>query len=315
MKYQTILHFQKHLQAEPRSRFYLVLVADDFERHRLFEAILSRLPAPIRLNGEETDLKTCLDSMQAMSLFGDAATLIDAVEKMGKKEQQQLGEQLKHASGFVLLGARSKTAVSAVVEKEGIVLDLLEEKPWDRDKRLVEQIKLQAKNRLSSDVAMLLLERLGSDPALIASEVDKLLCYVGDREIITAEDVLRMSPVSRQLTFWQIAENVVWEAGTFGAIDVNAFHGLFPALRAQLHMGMTLATLIEEKRPVEEWSRYLPKVWPKMLEKRSAQAARLGTSFFQKGLELLFEMEVASRTYSTHYQALMDRFRVELYVR
>ena len=204
------------------------------------------------------------------------------------------------------------------MEKEGVVLDLLEEKPWDKEKRLAEQLIDRAKNagkRLSADAAHLLFERLGTDAALLDSEIDKLICYVGENPAIAREDILRLSPASRTATLWQTAEEVIWEGGEFPSLDSTAFHGLIPALRSQLHLGLTLATLIEEKCPSDQWSRYLPKLWPKTLEKRSSQAARLGSSYFRKGLDKLFEIDLLSRTNSTQYRALLDLFRVQIHAR
>jgi len=108
---------------------------------------------------------------------------------------------------------------------------------------------------------------------------------------------------------------VIWEGGQFPQIDSSSFHGLIPALRSQLHLGLSLATLIEEQCPSNQWSRFLPKIWPKTLEKRSSQAARLGSVYFQKGLEKLFEIELLSRSTSTQYRAMLDLFRAQIHAR
>src|SRR5690606_14248909 len=130
---------------------------------------------------------------------------------------------------------------------------------------------------------------------------------------ITVEDVICITPLSKTATLWQMAEDVVWDGKPFTSVDATSFHTLIIALRGQLHLGLTLATLIEEKRPAGEWGAYLPKLWPKILEKRSSQAARLGSSYFSKGLSRLFDVELSSRNSSTQYGALLDLFRAELY--
>lgn len=324
MKYQNIKSFQKHLaNAAPHNlcRMYLIAMADDFERTKALDAILSYVATPdalpVRLSGTDLSLRDLFDAIESPSLLGgDPIVILDEVEKMGKKQLQTFCDSLKTTSAYLLFGSRSKTVTLAnLVEKEGVILDLLEEKPWDKEKRLADQLSDRVKNagkRLSSDAAPLLFERLGMDPALLESEIDKLICYVGDRPSITREDILEISPASRTSTLWQTAEEMVWEKGDFQLPDTNAFHGLVPALRSQLHLGLTLATLIEKNVPHEKWNSHLPKLWPKTLEKRSSQAARLGTSFFQKGLEKLFEIELLSRTHSTQYRALLDLFRANL---
>jgi DNA polymerase-3 subunit delta len=321
MKYQNLKSFQKHLSsAAPHHlcRLYLIALADDFERTRALDSVLAHLSPPsARFSGVDCTLRDVLDAMQTMSLLGDPVVVLDEAEKLGKKDLQTLSEHLSPA-GYLLIGVRAKTPLAAVVEKEGVVLDLLEEKPWDKEKRLADELLERAKQsgkRLAPDVPALLIERLGTDAALLTSEIDKLLCYVGERPAITAEDVLRLTPASRTATLWQTAEEIIWEGGEIPTIDSTTFHGLVPILRNQLHLGLSLATLIEERRPSDEWSRYLPKLWPKTLEKRSSQAARLGTAYFRKGLDKLFETELLSRSNSTQYRAQLELFRAHLYAR
>lgn len=324
MKYQNLKSFQKHLaSAAPHHLcpLYLVLIGDDFERTKALDLILSYLSAsPNRFSGVDCDLRDCLDAMQTLSLLGESVVVLDEVEKLSKKQLETLSSCLKdHPAGYVLFGSRLKVAsLASVVEKEGVVFDLLEEKPWDKEKRLSEQLIDRAKNagkKLGLEAPSLLFERLGLDPALLESEIDKLICYVGDRLSITRDDILAISPASRIATLWQTAEDVVWEGGEFPSLDSTAFHALVPALRNQLHLGLTLSTLIEEKYPADRWNQYLPKLWPKTLEKRSSQAAHLGSSYFQKGLEKLFDIELLSRSNSTQYRALLDLFKAEIHAR
>ncbi|MBX7065698.1 MAG: hypothetical protein K1X28_00565 [Parachlamydiales bacterium] len=317
MRYENLKSFQKHLSsAAPHNlcRQYLVAIADDFERTQAIDQILSYFNTPpTRLSADKNSLLDCIDAMQSMSLLGETIAVIDEVEKFSKKELQTFTDHLAGSAGFVFIGVRSKQAnLFATVEKEGVVLDLLGEKPWDKEKRLAASLSDRAKNagkHLNPDVPNLLLERLGPEPALLESEIDKLICYVGERPVISREDVLSISPLSKESTLWQQAEEVVWEGGEFSLVDATGFHGLVPALRSQLHIGLCLATLIEEKRPSEEWGQYLPKLWPKTLEKRSSQAARLGSAYFRKGLDKLFEIELLSRSNSTQYAALLELFR------
>jgi DNA polymerase III subunit delta len=323
VKYQNLKSFQKHLaSAAPHNlcRLYLVAIHDDFERAKALDQILSYLStAPNRFSGAHCELRDCLDAMQSLSLLGESVVVLDEAEKLSKKELETLSQSLSAPAGYVLFGVRSKTAsLAAIVEKEGVILDLLEEKPWDKEKRLSEQLIDRAKNagkRLAPEVGPLLLERLGIDPALLESEIDKLICYVGERPVIISDDILAISPASRTATLWQTAEDVIWEGGEFPTLDSTGFHALLPALRNQLHLGLALSTLIEEKRPSDQWTRYLPKLWPKTLEKRSSQAARLGSSYFRKGIEKLFDIELQSRSSSTQYRALLDLFRAQLHAR
>lgn len=324
MRYQNLKSFQKHLtSAAPHhlSRVYLVAMTDDFERMKALNSVLALLLANdslvSRFQGSEFDLRSFVDALQSPSLLGGESILfLDEAEKISKKTMQNLLDILERQSlsSYVLIGSRSKTALHGWAEKGGVILDLTEEKPWDREKRLLEQMADQAKEagkKISMDVLNLLIERLDKEPALLTYEMEKLICYVGDRASIERDDVLQISAATRTHTLWQVAEEIVWDRG-MSAVDATQFHGMMPLLRSQLQLGLKLATLIETKRPSEEWSAFLPKLWPKVLEKKSSLAARLGSVYFRKGLEKLFEIELASRHQSTQYGALMDLFRSQL---
>ncbi len=322
MKYTNLKAFQKHLEsASPHNfcRVYLIAIPDDFERNKGLDLILSYIKGEaVRFAGSDFEMRDYLDATQSGSLFGSSVVLFDELDKVGKKEVQLIGDALSKSGATLLFGTRSKTPIAPLIEKEGVILDLLEEKPWDKEKRLIDQLMERGKNggkRVSSEVPPLLIERLGADPALLDSEMDKLICYTGAQPQITRDDVLQISPASRTATLWQTAEEVIWEGGEFPPLDSASFHGMIPSLRSQLHLGLSLATLIEEKVPSTEWSRYLPKLWPKTLEKRSSQSARLGSHYFRKGLEKLFEIELLSRSQSTQYRALLDLFRAAIHVR
>lgn len=323
MRYQNLKSFQKHLSsAAPHHlcRIYLIAMADDFERTKVLDALLSYFPEsfPTRFNGNDLILRDLLDAMQSPSLLGgDPIILLDEMEKIAKKDLQTLFAHLTTGC-YLFLGSRTKSPFAADVEKQGVILDLTDEKPWDKEKRFVEQLVEKAKNsgkRLSPDAVQFLFERLDKDPALLENELNKLICYVGEKTSIEKEDIARISASSRTHTLWQTAEEVIWEGGKFPPLDSTSFHGLLPILRSQLQLGLKLTSLIDSKCPSQEWSTHLPKIWPKTLEKRSAQAARLGTPFFKKGMEKLFEIELLSRNQSTQYGALLDFFRSYLYGR
>jgi DNA polymerase-3 subunit delta len=325
MRYQNLKSFQKHLSsAAPHNlcRVYLVAIPDDFERAKGIDAILSYLLTPdspaARFTGTDLVLRDLLDALQSPSLLGgDPIVILDEIEKMPKKQAQTLADFLESASlgGYLLLGARAKSPLAPTVERLGVIFDLLDEKPWDKEKRMMEQLSERAKNagkRLNPDVVSFLFERLEKDAALLESEIDKLICYVGERASIEREDVLRICSANRTHTLWQMAEEVIWEGGSLSSIDSASFHAVIPVLRSQLQLGLKITALIECKLPAEEWGVHLPKLWPKVLEKRSSQAARLGSAYFRKGLDRLFEIELLSRSGSTQYAALLDLLRTHL---
>jgi len=328
MKFQNLKAFQKHLEtAAPHQlcKVYLIAVPDDFERRRLLDSVLSLVIVPdqplLRLSAADSTLAELFTAIDSPSLFSaEPIALIDEMEKIPKKSAQGFLDLLARPqlTGHLILGSRGKSPVYQAVEKCGAVLDLSDEKPWDKEKRLTEQIferARQAGKRLASEVPQLLFDRLDKDSALIEQEIDKLICYTGERSVIERSDVLQVSASSRMHTLWQTAEEIVWEGADPGAVDGSSFHGLLPALRSQFQLGLKIASLVEARMGVSEIGERLPKIWPKTLDKRISQAARFGSTYFQKGLDLLFRIELLSRSGSNDPTTLLEFFRVSIYVR
>jgi len=285
------------------SRVYFVGVPHDYERLEVCDAILKYLPpdGSIRRFSSSDEVS---DHLGSHCLFGgEPIAIVENAEKLKSVEIPRYG--------YLILAAKSKTSLSEQVEKEGIVLDLLNEKPWEKEKRIAAQLEAKVKSAgtvIAPDALALLMERQDLDAGLLEREIDKLICYAEGK--IGVEDVLALCASTRSFALWQTAEALIWE-GT-GHPDGEHFHALIPALRSQLQLGLKIATLLAENAPSEEWTRSLPKVYPKTLEKRTSQAQRLGTKYFSRGLIALFDIELRSRTGSTQYAALLDLFRAKL---
>ena len=328
MRYQNVKAFQKHLEsAAPHHlcRVYLIAVPDDYERRCLLDALVSLLAVPdqplLRLSAVDSTLGELFTAIDSPSLFSpEPLALVDEMEKLSKKNAQGFIDLLArpHLTGYLILGSRGKTVLYQAVEKCGAILDLCDEKPWEKEKRLTEQLferARQAGKRLAPNVPQLLFDRLDKDSALLTQEIDKLICFTGDRSTIEQADVQQISATSRTYTLWQTAEEIVWEGGDLHAADSSSLHGLIPALRSQFQVGLKLASFMEAGVAPHEISTRLPKIWPKLLDKRMSQAARLGSSYFRKGLDLLFRIESLSRSGSTDISVLLDFFRASVHVR
>lgn len=296
------------------SRVYFVGMPHDYERREICESLLRYLPANSsleRFSGVGLDLKGLFDHLTTTSLFGgEPVALIEDAEKIPKNALQSL---FPLSYGYLILAAKGKSVLLDVVEKEGIVLDLLNEKPWEKEKRIQAQLESKVRSTgktITPDALTFLLERQDLDVGLLEREIDKLICYTGDRLQIQRTDILAISSSSRSFALWQTAESIIWE-GT-GVADEDYFHSLIPALRAQLQLGLKISSLLSSSASRDEWSKALPKVFPKTLEKRTAQAQRFGTHYFTKGLIELFDIELKSRTGASQYGALLDLFRIKL---
>jgi DNA polymerase-3 subunit delta len=323
MKYQSIKSFEKALSegSSPQAcKIFLMIQSQDSERLDSFKKIIQAISPSnptVERFAPDVELHLLFDSLLSPSLFGgDPIVVLDGCEGMKKKETEIILAFLEKnpIAGYLILGSRGKTPFSKLVEKIGTVLDMTEEKPWDKDKRIRETLSDIAQNegkRLSPDAIPLLIEQLGYDVALLSQEMMKLVCYVGDRPTIERSDIFLCSSAKGQQLPWQIAEELVWEGRGF--FDPASFHPLLFSIRVQLQIGLKINSLLEHGVPFSEWSAYFPKVWPKTLEKRRDIASAKGSIYFQNALALLFKIESLSRTDSTQTEALFDLLKARLH--
>lgn len=322
MKYTTRVSFLNQVKTSTASgfpsRIYWIGIADDYERTEVVEALLEALQAKEKIvewfSGNGLEFKALSDHLNSSSLFGgEPIAVINDAEKISKANIAPLTELFPSSFGYLILAGKSKSPLSEAAEKEGVIFDLIAEKPWEKEKRIEQQLDARVKGsgKLFGPGALrFFLDRVDMDPGLLEREVDKLICYIGDRPRIEIADIEKITSPSRTFTIWQIAEEWIWE-GT-GITDESLFHQIIPALRAQLQLGLKIATLLRENASREEWTKALPRVFPKTLEKRTAQAEQRGTAYFKRGLLALFDIELRSRTGSTSYGALLDLFRAKM---
>lgn len=298
-------------------KIYFIVLPDDFERGEVFREILSHLKGEVqRFDAEKTEQGQVFDALESFQFFADPIVVLDGVEKWGKKERKNLCRHFD-PTGFFLLGARAKVPeILEEAEKKGVVFDLSLEKPWDREKRLLTMLRekvVQEGKKWELGALELLVEKVGLDFSFLLRESEKLITYVGEKSSLTKEDVDRVCFPSKNATVWQLAEALVWEGKKVSFCDEAFFHRFLPAVRNQLHIGLVLATCIREKTPLSECSSFLPKIFPKTLEKRSAHALKLGEGYFRRGLKTLFTIELKSRTYSGDFSALLELFQGKLH--
>jgi DNA polymerase-3 subunit delta len=317
MRYTNLQSFQKHLASSAPlhlSPLYVVASTDDFERKVALDSILSYLKKPdslvTYLREDEAGLKQVQDALNSPSFFGGAPIVV--VPEADKKLLDSLTEI---SFGTLILGTKQK-GITGKIEAAGVILDLTEEKPWEREKRWIAKLHEKARNagkRLNEDAALLLLAMLDADAALLDHEMDKLLSYAADKTQIDRAAIESVCVKSKSYTLWQVAEDLVWDKVFHADAEIyDSFHGLVASIRGQLAIGAKMCALHESGVPSLEWGGYFPKIWPKALEKKSRVACQEGSDYFRKGLDRLFEVELLAKSGAVPLDALFDSYRLKL---
>jgi DNA polymerase-3 subunit delta len=164
-------------------------------------------------HGDNVDLATVLDTLRTPGLFSPTRlVIVSPADRFVEKYQKGLGAYAAApASNSHLLlvvdkiDARKKLAKDTQTAGGVIACNRL----YERD--FVPWITARAKamgRRVNSAAASLLLEFLGTDLALLASELEKLAVYIGDRKKITAKDVENVSLRDRGRETYELTDAI-----------------------------------------------------------------------------------------------------------
>ncbi|MDN3508594.1 MAG: hypothetical protein P0S93_00940 [Candidatus Neptunochlamydia sp.] len=291
MKYVKINSFEKHLdEALPDhpSEVYFILMEDPFERRFVSERIAKKIGFEVTRLGKEQ----LLEELESLSLFSSKRTLI--CDEAAEKEIPKVEDLV------LIFTGKSTPLFYKKMEKEGIILDLTHEKPWDRKNRLQRWLLEYARDcgkALSVDGATYLIDFSHADFAMLLQELDKVIAYSGEEKKLSLERIKEISSLDPVQSGWQLSETVVL-GGTvhFGDTDPYALIG---QLRYQLQFGLQI-TLAKEPR----------KASLKKIEK--FQRSGLKSPYFVEGLKELFDLEMKIRSNISNQGLLFDQFRAKL---
>lgn len=316
MKFSQLTAFEKHLkEAGPHnfSHVYMVVASTEFERRQICSMIASALlpDATSRFEGGGCSLEQVVAQLNTLSLFGKRPLIIlEGLDKFKKGELPPLVAYLARPSpfSFLILSAATFKAHQELYQKaikEVILLDLSEEKPWEKEKRLRAFLLQEAalsKKALAPDLISYLLAEVGPDMATLSSELFKLITYVGERPSITLADARKISSGEVALTGWQIAEQIAWDKKPpTTPVDTSLLIPLIGQLRYHFQLGMQIA---------EGGTPYLK---PVQAEKFSRLARSYGIGYFRLALDALFDLELSAKSSGTPPTLLLELFTCKLH--
>lgn len=330
VKFQTSSAFEKHLQGsfpDHLAHVYLFISSCDYEKRLWTEQLVQLLKKKdsglqvTRFDAPENSPMVIQDEVRAPSLWGGLRVLI--VEQIDKvKPLGPFLDLLNHPSPDVFLIFLASTAKPVAElyqkgKKDLVAVDISEEKPWDKERRLQEWLREEARKAgklLSSDVAAELLKHLGTDLATLHQELKKLITFIAERNTIERKDVEAICGAKDLTTGWQLAETVVWKQPVSLKEKISDLGFLFPFLgqvRYHLQLGAQLADLIERKTAPHELKKHFPSV--RSLDKFIPVATQRGTQFYLRGLLKLYDFELLAKSASIDLGIAFDLFQAKMH--
>ncbi len=208
-----------------------------------------------RVSGESAGLADVLDELRTLPfLTRRRIVVVDAADKFVTAHRKALEQYVEKpsATGVLVLCVKSwvsTTNLAKKVAQAGVTIDC--KPPGERE--LPEWMIGRARDHLDcelrADAARLLLELVGPDVGLLASELEKLAVYVGDAHRITRQDVSQMVGAGRVETIWrtleaattgQAAEAMAWleRLLTAGEHPIGMLAASSASLRKVYHAGL-----------------------------------------------------------------------------
>ncbi len=318
MKYDNLPAFEKHLEEakfKQFSSFYLLLGKEAFELQEAVQMLIRMiLPhqekrefALSTFEGAQVEDKQLWTALDSPSFFAETRVIcIQQADKLKKSLQEELEKSFTRPlpAQYLILSAagwNKNTSFYKAAEKAGIVLELAEIKPWEKEKRLAEWVNKQAtaaRKLMSFQVCQALVKQSGADPAMLAQELDKLICYCGEKKEITVQDVEAICTRQQLDSVWQLGE-AIFRRDTSSALHMihtllmsgQALLPLLRQLRSQFQTEYQICLLLAQGKHAQDITQEFPYMKGQILERHIRQAQYYGLEACRQGLLSLDAIE------------------------
>lgn len=320
MKYNQFQAFEKHLKSAAPDHFsplYCVMGKDPSERQLVFNLLKQNLVAQFPdldlkiYNGENLkDEKDFLRDLEGQSLLSNKRLLLlNSCDKVSKNFYEPFEKTLHKMpkDTIILLGAESFTRQSAfykAIEKFGVVFEIGEGKPWEKEKSLTEWLSLRSqeeKKKITPEAVTLLVRGVNGNLALLASEWEKLLTYTANKDSISRQDVEAISILIPQDSTWQLGEailqsnsKVALECMSRAISQGNSPIALLRQLRHQIVTALYIASLHQKGDHAAISTKY-PYLKGALLDKQLKCSLEFGPKKLAYAIELIDECEFKAK--------------------
>ncbi len=297
MKFSTFDAFHRHLDEALPDHFspcYGILIPAESERRYVINKLIATCPnrEMTRAEASKVSVAELIADLNGLSFFSSSRLLIyEEVEGLKKRDLEALAscilDGFAQGTALVLSGAPSAQFLSfyAAVKQELVLLDLKEEKPWVRKKRLlcwlIEEARRQ-KKVLSPSVAEQWLDGREGCFATLCNELAVWITYSGDKKVLEHSDSAVLQGAAPVQEGWKVSEAILRghyvDETSLQLMRQEEGHQLLAKLRYQIKRALAAGEKGQGVRP-QQPKRY------------SELRACLGERRLLEGMRLLAECE------------------------
>jgi DNA polymerase III subunit delta len=311
LKFQQTLLLQKHIEESAHAgqipRCYLIVHPQREERKRIAEKIgkkIGLLKGAFTSFYEGNDWNFIHYKLSEGSLFQEETVIAwDGGKSLPEGSLGKILAYLQNPSPgfFLIIGVETTKGIQDLYEKAKknlLFLDFSEEKPWDKEKRASQELLQEAKDQgktLTAGALARLSSLPGADSTMLENELYKILAYVGDKKVITEEDVAAIGSYNTISTNWHIAEALIW-GGKFSypEVDSSLLLGLLTQIRFLLNQARQIGWLLEQKKSQAEIAK-IANVRPTQLSKIIERISKREMVYFDRALSCIYQEEVRAK--------------------
>lgn len=339
MKYSSLAAFAKHVEsAAPNhlSSIYTILSKEEFVRKQAVDfftkSVLQKDAAsPFSLailDAEKHSINAILEELSSLSFFAKKrVVVVHNVDILNKESTTKLERYFESPNPSLYLVLTASTLNRATTfykkaEKIGIVMDVPEEKPWEKEKNVTEWLRSEAKKNgkeMSPQVCQLIVKQLGTEQTTLHNELQKLICYVGEKKTIEERDVAAISISMNLENAWQLGE-AIFQRDAAKALriskslvaDGTALIALLRQVRSQFQTEYQICSILTGGGSPDEITKQFPYMKGSILDRHMRQAQQYGMGRFKQGLLAIDDTELQAKSSSADPDFLIERLMIKL---
>ncbi len=341
MKYENLKTLEKHLEETPfekLSPLYLIMGKNEFESGEASKLLLKHLLPNSNTQSKELSLsildgaqvqdQELFDKLFSRSLFADMRLVwIQQADKLKKSAQEGLEKYFERPSPYLRLllsapGIAKNTLFYKAIDKAGVVVELAEIKPWEKERYLADWVSKRAaaeRKVMAYPVCQRLVNTIGADDSLIAQEFEKLMCYCVDKKEISQQDVDAICTRQHSENVWQLCEAIFrrdaatsLRIGESLLLDGQALLPLLRVIRSQFQTDYQISILLAQGRHGGDIAQAFPQFKGMMLDRHIQQAKQFGSAAFNRGLIALDEAELKVKNSGMEEKMILELLLIQL---
>ena len=339
MKYTSYTAFEKHLEGAAPNHFaeiYLVLAKEAFVRKqavdRLATLLLKGEKSPELclhiFDGEKHNADAVIQELEALAFFSKKRLIalhnVDAFDKAATLKLEAYAAAPNRSVCFIATAGSINrgTTFYKKMEKAGVVLDVAEEKPWEREKTVSDWLHHEAAKlgkQMAPPHCLALVKQLGTDQALIQTELHKLACFVGERKTITDRDIAAISTSVTLDNAWQLGE-AIFRRDAAAALRVSkalltdgtALIALLRQIRSQFQTEFQVCSILSNGGTPANVAQEFPYMKGTILDRHIRQSQDYGMQRFKEGLLAIDAAELQAKNSMIDPDFLAERLVIKL---